>query len=277
MKKIKALIPLLLISLVLTGCHVNDGATVPVSAPDSKAENISLPENPASANLISFAASAPSVSSTPKNDNSSTVEYQLLTRAEWEQIVTLFKDWSYLSLRLHPDSTADYCPECVDMSQFITEERLQHKGGVMTYTEYFYKVVSGDYSTENGFNEKLDNMFTEKFKERYLGSSSGLEFVFKDGNTYVTQIRSYSELSSAKKLMLSAEPLSNGAIEVTIVLSSDGAVDGKKYEATLVKAENEGFRIDDVNHDNSSFFRIPELFYDPKTTVDISDGGEFIL
>lgn len=271
MKKIKAIIPLLLISLVLTGCNANDGASVPVSAPDSEAENISLQENSASANSISSAESAPSISSAPKNDNSSTVKYQPLTRSEWEQIISLFKEWSFLDSGIHPllDSRTppfeyDF-PECVDRFNYITEEHTWNtRGGVVTETEYYYKVVSGACATEAGFNKKLDGIFTEEMKKEYLASPMINEYLFRDDGVYVGTLWTNAyinmdiprERNASITLTLSAGQLSDERIWITVTYSDNPF----EFVTIFKRTGNGDFIIENIHDLSSSLIMLPVLF-----------------
>lgn len=283
MKKIKALVSLLLISLVLTGCNVN-GAAVPVSAPDSEAENMSLPENAASSNSASLAESAPGVSSAPKNDNSSTVnvKHQPLTQDEWERIISLFREWSFLISGIHPfmdDSDRKspseyYFPECVDRFNYITEERTWNtRGGVATETNHYYKVVSGACATEAGFNKKLDGIFTEEMKKKYFEASDmymneylSMEYRFRDDGVYVGMLATNSYISTnthrdrngSMTLTLSADQISEERIWISLTCESEKYND-KYYEfVTIFKRTGNGdFRIENIHN---GFITLPVLF-----------------
>lgn len=196
------------------------------------------------------------------DDNSSETESELLSNAEVWQIVTLFNNWGDLDYNIHPDRTntnRDYFPDCVDSSQYITEE-ITPRGSNRAYTEYFYKVVSGDYSTEAGFNEKLDDMFTEKFKEQYFASSEGQMFRFKDGETYVAGRSYYTETEPMRNLKLIIKIPNEDTVEISVanVVSEDGE---DEYRATLVKTDNGNYKIDAVGKDDGSMFGIPQLFH----------------
>ncbi len=267
MKKIKALVSLLLISLTLTGCNVNDGASVPVSAPDSEAENISLQENSTSSE-----ESAPSVSSTPKNDNSSTVEYQTLTRSEWEQIISLFKEWSFLDSGIHPfmDSTTspveyDF-PECVDRFNYITEEHTWNtRGGVVTETEYYYKVVSGACATEAGFHQKLDGIFTETMKKKYLESPMMKEYRFRDDGVYVGMLWPNSYISmdiprsrnASITLTLSAGQLDDDEVQITVLYGESQTF---KFNTVFKRTENGDFILNTIFGSDEYLIMLPVLF-----------------
>lgn len=279
MKIIKALVSLLLISLVLTGCNVN-GAAVPVSAPDSEAENMSLPENAASSNSASLAESAPGVSSVPKNDNSSTVnvKHQPLTQDEWERIISLFREWTFLNSGIHPlddyyllkdvgfPERVDF-PECVDRSNYITEERTWNtRGGVATETNHYYKVVSGACATEEGFHQKLDGIFTETMKKEYLESPMMNEYRFRDDGVYVGMLGSNSYISmntprsrnTSMTLTLSADQISEERIWISTTCESE-MYNGKYYEfVTIFKRTGNGDFLIENTHDG--FISLPVLF-----------------
>lgn len=262
----KNIIPavLLLISLTLTGCSEGIADSTPNSTVNSS-------------NLSGF-ESIPD-SSLP-DDNSSETESKPLSRDECGQIAALFKDWGDLDYNIHPDQTntdrSDYFPECVDASRFITDE-VALKGSNRTYTEYFYMVISGDYSTEKGFNQKLDDMFTEKFKEKYFASSSGQMFRFKDDETYVAGFGHYNETEPEISLRLSAEVLDEDTIEISVANVIDGENGGQEYKATLVRAENGNYKIDDVGSDDGSMFKIPQLFHYKSAEVVLSQNDKVLF
>ena len=206
------------------------------------------------------------------NSNSSGIfsdESKAITKAEVEQIVACFKEWSYLDFGLHPDINSDYFPECLDESQFITEE-ITRKGSVMTYTENFFKVVSGDYATEDGFNKTLGKMFTEKFKERYMGSSSGAMFRFKDGETYVAGYGYSANPEWVFELDMNIKYLDDNSVEVTLVHDTDDGED--RCSAVLVKAEDGNYRIDD-----SDLFDIPNLFHCKSANITVYQNDNVLF
>ncbi len=185
-----------------------------------------------------------------------------------------------LDYDIHPDQTdtrrPDYFPECIDRSQFITEE-IARKGSTMTYTEYFYLITSGDFSTEEGFDRKLDEMFSEKFMKQYLESSAGQMFRFKDGETYVAGYSHYNEAEPEICLQLNIESIDEKTVVLSVSNTSED--DAREYTATLIRSENVGFKIDEVGKDDSSLFEIPYLFHykNIKVVMNWQDNALFTL
>ena len=261
MKKIKILSVVFALCVILTGCKENN-------------------VNPATPSTISNSESTfNSSSDSLSNDNSSVFASEPLSRTECEQIVMIFKAWGDLDYNIHPDQTdtsrPDYIPECVDASQFFTEE-ITRKGSIMTYTEYFYLISSGDFSTEEGFEQKLDEMFSEKFKERYMGSSWQM-FRFKDGEAYVAGYKHYDENEPRKILLLNLERVDVKTVVLSVSDTSED--DAREYTATFLRSENGGFKIDEVGKDDSSLFMIPALFHYKNTEVVVNwqDNALFTL
>lgn len=262
MKKIKTLVTALLISLTLTGCNGNG-----VFAANNGAESV-----PARESSPSSAESAPSVSSTPKNDNSSTVEYQTLTHSEWEQIISLFKEWSFLDSGIHPfmDSTTspveyDF-PECVDRFNYITEEHTWNtRGGVVTETEYYYKVVSGACATEAGFNKKLEGIFTETMKKKYLESPMMNEYLFRDDGVYVGTLWTNAyitmdiprERNASMTLTLSASQLDDDEVMITVIYGENPTF---KFDTIFKRTGNGDFIISNIFGSDEFLIMLPVLF-----------------
>lgn len=191
-----------------------------------------------------------------------------LTREECAQIVALLKAWGELDYNIHPDQTntsrGDCFPECVNTERFLDEE-LTVRGGIRTYTERFYLIESGDFATEAGFNGKLDEMFTEGFRARYLESTGGQMFRFKDGEVYVAGFAS---------LLLTAPEVVKLDIEKNgdkITITAQNASADESYSATLERSES-GFKIADVG--DGAMSGLPGLFRDKSSSVDVLFGGE---
>ena len=209
MKKRTAITALLLASLALTGCR--EGSALELESISETTSNTHY--------------EADFDGSKPARDP--------LSREECVQIVALLKAWGELDYNIHPDQTNtgrdDYFPECVNTERFIDDE-LTVRGGIRTYTERFYLIESGDFATEAGFNAKLDEMFTEGFKTRYLGSTGGQMFRFKDGEVYVAGFASLLLTApEAVKLEISA----NGD---TITITAQNPENGE-FTASIERAE----------------------------------------
>lgn len=247
MRKNIALIALLLASLALTGCREGSAAAL------------------SEASVITSEAQSEAVSAA-----SEPAEFSL-SKAECAQIVALLKAWGDLDYNIHPDQTDtrrdDYFPECVDASRFITEE-ITPRGSTRSYTEYFYLISSGDFSTETGFSEKLDEMFTEGFKTRYFESTAGQMFRFRDGEVYVAGFGWTGRLTAPDVVTLDIEE--NGG---TITITATGA-DNEQYTAELARTEG-GLRVADVG--DGALFGLPSLFRHKVMAVDVYVGGELVL
>lgn len=225
MKKIKSIIPLLLISLVLTGCDVSDMSSV--TSADSALANTSVE---VSDNSALTQTSEPSTN-------------EPLSRAELDKILNVFEEYAYLYIELHPDidysgRCCDYFPDCVDKTQFFTEEVTTPRG---TVTDYYYKVVDGDYSTEDGFNSKLDEIFTEKFKEKYLENNAC--YRLKNGEIYVGTMNCLSYDAPTK---LPIEITSERTDENTVIMTLTAYEN--PYTIKLIKGADGKYRIDEEDN-----------------------------
>ena len=200
-----------------------------------------------------------------------------LSRTECEDIVTLFNDWADLDYNIHPYHKINEVyifPECVDETAFITEE-VTRKGSNMTYTEYFYMIKSGDFSTEVEFDRKIGEMFSEKFKEQFMGSSSWQDFRFKGGKTFVAAFSQFDQEQPQMLLYLDLESIDENTVVVN-VSNIRGSYE-QKYTATLLRSENGGFKIDEVGKDDGSFNGIPWLFHYNNIQVVVNWQGETLF
>ncbi len=264
MKKFKAPVILFLALSLLAGCSENTADTSYGSAPAVEPESHTSSSSPVSE---PEASSDISVSSTTS---------KTLTKAEAEQMVACFKEWAYLEYDLPPCYDPEYFPECVDKSQFITEMVGPGMGNdVRRYPTDFYKVVSGDYATEAGFNKTLGKMFTEKFKKIYMGSSSPYYlYRFKDGEMYVSYQNEPHSLGPKQDLNVDIKYLDDNSVAVTIPYDNDRL---DKYSAVFVKGDDGNYRIDDVGEDDSSLFHIPALFYDKTVNITFRQDGNVLF
>lgn len=246
MRKKAAITVLLLASLALTGCREGSAAAL------SEASGITSEAQSEAVSAVSESA-----------------EFSL-TKAECAQIVALLKAWGELDCNIHPDQTDtrrdDYFPECVNTEQFFDEE-ITERGGTRTYTERFYLIESGDFATEAGFNAKLDEMFTEGFKTRYMGSSSWQMFRFKDGEAYVAGYR-WTGLTAPEVVTLDIAESGD-----TIAITVTGA-DNEQYTVDLARTAN-GIQIADVG--DGAMSGLPFMFSHRVMAVDVYVGGELVL
>lgn len=255
--------------LLLAGCGADNTRSASELAADTDDNSLIEP-------TVSDDASA-----TVSSDGTENTE-PAISRAECEQIVTLFKDWGDLDYNIHPDQTntdrADCFPDCVDKSHFITEA-ITLKGSTRTYEEYFYKIVSGDYSTEEGFAKKIGDMFTENFKEKYLASSSAQMFRFQNGETYTAGFSRYNETEPEIGLKVIIKSIGESTVEISVSSAADNENAEQEYSAKLVKSENGNYKIDEVGKDDGSMFELPRLFHCKNAEVTIlwADKALFTL
>lgn len=216
MKRALATISALVFSLFLAGCQ-KDSASDPT-------ETISYsPES----SLSDLSVSAPAAD-------------EPLQRAELDRILDVFEKYSYLDLELHPDFDyagycCDYIPDCVDSSQSF-EEEIELRDWPYKTKQNYYKVASGEYSTESGFNTKLDEIFTEDCKARYLELSRD-EYRFKNNETYVAELNYLSYDAASACVEISAERADENTVDLT--LSGSYSPDTVK----LVKGGDGKYRI----------------------------------
>lgn len=247
MRKKTALIALLLASLALAGCREDN---------DYKRES-----------------SSEITSKAHYESNSSDLQFAQdpISRDECVQIVALLKDLGELDYNIHPDDInsefADSFPECVNAERFFDEE-MTMRDGFHTYTERFYLIESGDFATEEGFNGKLDEMFTEGFKAQYFQSTFGDTIRFKDGEVYVARFGD-SGITPPETVKLEIIEINENGSAITAT-AHDPRNDGS-YSATLERSES-GFKLAGVD---DAFFALPELFRGSGVGVDIYFCGDF--
>ncbi len=260
MKKIKALIPLLLISLSLTGCNANE-SSAPTSASSDITESVSSTAEPSAvtSSAIVSAVSSPPVFSSAESSPAAPVKTEL-TRSDFGIIANRLKVLGELCYGLHPAIGGEYCPPYVDMSQTITEE-LTRKGSSETYTETYYKLSGTQYRQEAELKSTLDFLFTKKFQEQFRNSTYGTEIRAKDGVVYVAAI-SRDAPGSIKQVKLDLQQSGDSSILATVTYKpSDDKTE--TYHATFVKEEdNRLYKLDSLDENDSSMFMIPMLFCD---------------
>lgn len=252
MKHFKTITAVLIAALTLTGCSKNEASDINSSISGSTDTSTSSNLNTANSLTVSDILS-PLTSTPPTNEP--------LKRAELDSILNVFYEYSYLVYGLAPDvdisgRCCDYFPDCVDKSQYFTEEVTNPRGtSLMTY----YKVESGDFSTEEGFNSKLDEIFTEKYKAQYLEIAED-SHRFVNGETYVAPSYSLNFNEPINfHLDISAERTDSNTIIMTLTnQNSDVAT------AELVEDANGKYRIDktdsSIGNRQSKMYDIPDWF-----------------
>lgn len=236
---------LLLVSLALTGCREGN-----IREREEVSETVSSAQYESNSSVVQLARDP-------------------LPRAECEQIMALLKAWGDLDYNIHPDQTNtnrdDYFPECVNTERFLDEE-LTVRDGIRTYTERFFLIESGDFATEAGFTSRLDEMFTEGFKARYLSSTGGQMFRFKDDEVYVAGFGNKT-LSTPATVRLEIEE--NGD---TITITAYTPESDDNWSAVLARTDN-GFKIADVG--DGAMFSLPLLFSGSDVRAEVFFGGAF--
>ncbi|MDE6728475.1 MAG: hypothetical protein K2J80_11140 [Oscillospiraceae bacterium] len=144
------------------------------------------------------------------------------------------------------------------------DEELTVRGGTRTYTERFYLIESGDFATEAGFNGKLDEMFTEGFRARYLESTGGQMFRFKDGEVYVAGF-GYMGGTAPEVVTLGVEV--NGA---AITITAHNSADEESCSAVLVRTDS-GFKVADV--EDGAMSGLPWLFSGKDVRAEVNFGA----
>lgn len=252
MKHIKIFTVILVAALALTGCSKNEASNI--NSNISGSTDTSTNSNLITADSLTAPdVSAPLTSTPPTNEP--------LKRAEFDSILNVFEEYSYLVCGLAPDvdisgRCCDYFPDCVDKSQYFTEEHPGPRGSsLITY----YKVASGDFSTEQGFNKKLDEIFTEKYKAQYLEIAEA-HHRFVDGETYVAPMcnLNYDEPKNFH-LEISAERTDSDTVIMTLTNQHSNTA-----TVELVKDANDKYRIDktdsSINNGYDKMFDIPDWF-----------------
>lgn len=223
MKRNIAIFLALILSVSLMGCQKNVSSSSELTAGSS-----------AAAGSSAGTSADPSVSAP--------AESEPLQRAELERILDVFEEYSYLDLGLHPDLDyagycCDYYPDCVDSSQSFTEE-VELSDWPYKTTRNYYRVASGDYSTESGFNAKLDEIFTEECKACYLELSKD-DYRFKNSETYAAELNYLSYDPASARIEIAAER----ADENTVILTLTGYYG--QCTVKLIKGDDGKYRINE--------------------------------
>lgn len=175
---------------------------------------------------------------------------------EQDEIVSLFKNLAYIEFDLHPDLYG-YFPDCVDSTTFITEEIIGQRGipGVTSdkiSEEQFYLVKSGDYATEEGFKEKLSEIFTDEAAQDYLTKKQITNLLrFKDGNTYVAQETYLHDLDLNDsdfnhEVVISAVEMRDDGFVVTVTAYVNGGTDDYvRQDIKIIRGVDGKLRIGD--------------------------------
>ena len=175
---------------------------------------------------------------------------------EQDEIVSLFKNLAYIEFDLHPDLYG-YFPDCVDSTTFITENIVGQRGipGVTSdkiSEEQFYLVKSGDYATEEGFKEKLSEIFTDEAAQDYLTKKQITNLLrFKDGNTYVAQETYLHDLDLNDsdfnhEVVISAVEMRDDGFVVTVTAYVNGGTDDYvRQDIKIIRGVDGKLRIGD--------------------------------
>lgn len=252
MKKIKASAALLILSVLLTGCKESDKPPVPESVDDRAVVNSSVVFSDTNSS-----ASTPTLISTYSTSEPSANEP--FQRAELDRMLSVLDEYAYYMRGLHPywdvsEQSFTYIPDGVDITQFVTEDNLNKFG---TYsTDYYYKVVSGDYSTAYDFDSKLDEIFTESFKRRCLGYKYDY-FRFILGEIYVARNYNPSCPPNKYSMTLTTERVDDDTVVLVFTNNNTVGGDHDPDTITLIMCRDGKYRIDD---ENRVYSHIPDYF-----------------
>ncbi len=172
-----------------------------------------------------------------------------ISQEEQNEIVSLFKNLAYIEFDLHPDLYG-YFPDCVDSTSFITEEVVLNNG--QAEERQFYRVKSGDYATEEGFKEKLSEIFTDEAAQDYLTKKQITNLLrFKDGNTYVAQETYLHDLDlvdsdDKHEVVISAVEMRDDGFVVTVTAGVNGGTDDYvRQNIKIIRGADGKLRIGD--------------------------------
>ena len=206
------------------------------------------------------------------------------------EVLSAFKELGYLNFGIFPGilsyrpdlpSIVSYRPEWIDFSTFITDKVVEPIWVSSIHEINFYLVKSGDYSTEEGFIKKLDEILTEGCRENYFESlKQGYAYRFRDGKTYVSAVignEHYRDPDKKRKVVISAkfdEERSN-LLNVTVTEIIGDESKGTQYNAIFEKGADEKYRICTADFDGiSEIFSSTSVdytfFFDAKATGSIS-------
>lgn len=176
-----------------------------------------------------------------------------LSQEEQDEIVSLFKNLAYIEFDLHPDLYG-YFPECVDSTEFITEEIVGQRGipGVTSdkmSEENFYLVKN---ATEEEFKEKLREIFTDEAAQDYLTKKQITNLLrFKDGKTYVAQETYLHDLDLNDsdfnhEVVISAVEMRDDGFAVTVTAYVNGSTDDYvRQDIMIIRGADGKLRIGD--------------------------------
>lgn len=195
MKRFETITAILIAALTLTGCSKNETSTANGSFKSAE-ESSSAPESTNESSLTSTLSTPISEPEEPA--------YQ----TEFEQALATLSDLAYIEYEMHPVD-CKFTEGLIDKSQFIADVVDYDENSKPLYNSdsTFYKVVGGPVHTEEQFNNKLSDIFTEKLKQSYTQNPER-KFRFKDGDLYVAGYgtggvglgMSYLELNSFEHL-----------------------------------------------------------------------------
>lgn len=177
------------------------------------------------------------------------IEAQKKRLGEQLDIVSLFRNLAYIEFDLHPDLYG-YFPDCVDKTAYITEEVMLNNG--QAEARQFYRVKSGDYATEEGFKEKLREIFTDEAAQDYLTKKQITNLLrFKDGNTYVAQETYLHDLDLVDsddnyEVVISAVEMRDDGFVVTVTAYVNGGTDDYvRQDIKIIRGADGKLRIGD--------------------------------
>lgn len=177
------------------------------------------------------------------------IEAQKKRLGEQLDIVSLFRNLAYIEFDLHPDLYG-YFPDCVDKTAYITEEVMLNNG--QAEARQFYRVKSGDYATEEGFKEKLREIFTDEAAQDYLTKKQITNLLrFKDGNTYVAQETYLHDLDLNDsdfnhEVVISAVEMRDDGFVVTVTAYVNGGTDDYvRQDIKIIRGADGKLRIGD--------------------------------
>ena len=177
------------------------------------------------------------------------IEAQKKRLGEQLDIVSLFRNLAYIEFDLHPDLYG-YFPDCVDKTAYITEEVMLNNG--QAEARQFYRVKSGDYATEEGFKEKLREIFTDEAAQDYLTKKQITNLLrFKDGKTYVAQETYLHDLDLVDsddnyEVVISAVEMRDDGFAVTVTAYVNGSTDDYvRQDIMIIRGADGKLRIGD--------------------------------
>ncbi len=188
-KPLASILTAALLLSALTGCS-NGAESSDESSVSSVSESTSSSPAASSSTSSTVESTSSAAPETPAIDEDfvvphSEIKLNLFKDGEkskdFAQAIDLINQYAYLQFTvIHPNEK----DKSDDPVYLITDKEQSIQKEIDDNPYWFYKVIKGEMSSEKLFNEKLDNIFTEKFKKEFLEYNKN-DLIVSDGFIYL--------------------------------------------------------------------------------------------